>query len=236
MSFADNLQYLRRKNKITQEGLAEELGVSRQSVSKWETGEAYPETEKLIAISEKFGITLDELLRGDIGGKSAAEQTDGQTAMDSEAPVAAGAELAAGGENCTEGKTCADGECKCGKHVSPSLLGSALSSATILACAVVYLCLGLTLDLWHPAWLVFLGGVIVCIWIGSFTDIHQRKKPLKERIGGAVCGSVMIAAVLIYLSIGFTAGIWHPSWVVFIVAVGVCAVVGALTNAGGNGE
>lgn len=46
MSFAENLQTLRKRDKITQEELADKLQVSRQSVSKWETGEAYPETEK----------------------------------------------------------------------------------------------------------------------------------------------------------------------------------------------
>ncbi len=66
MSFAENLQYLRKCNKITQEELADELGVSRQAVSKWETGEAYPETDKLIILCDKFSVTLDELVRGDI--------------------------------------------------------------------------------------------------------------------------------------------------------------------------
>lgn len=66
MSFGENLQYLRKQNKITQEELADFLQVSRQSVSKWETGEAYPETEKLIALSDKFAVTLDALLRGDV--------------------------------------------------------------------------------------------------------------------------------------------------------------------------
>lgn len=66
MAFSENLQYLRRKNKITQEQLADELGVTRQSVSKWETGEAYPETEKLIIICDKFDVSLDALIRGDL--------------------------------------------------------------------------------------------------------------------------------------------------------------------------
>ncbi len=66
MSFSENLQYLRRTNKITQEQLAEELNVSRQSVSKWETGEAYPETEKIIMLCDKFDVTMDALLRGDV--------------------------------------------------------------------------------------------------------------------------------------------------------------------------
>lgn len=222
---ADNLQYLRKKNKITQEELAEELGVSRQSVSKWETGEAYPETEKLITLCDKFGVTLDDLLRGEVN----MEQSDGEAAEE----IGGEPEASADEDKEEEVSPCNHGDCggRCGGHATPSVLGSALSSATILVCALVYLCLGLTLDLWHPAWLVFLGGIIICIWVGCMTDIHQREKTLKERIGGAVCGSVMIAAVLIFLSIGFTLGIWHPTWVVFVVAVGICAVVGVLTNA-----
>ena len=66
MSFAENLQYLRKRDKITQEELAELLQVSRQAVSKWETGDFYPETGKLIILCDKFGVTLDELLRGDV--------------------------------------------------------------------------------------------------------------------------------------------------------------------------
>ncbi len=82
MSFAENLQYLRRKNKITQEQLAEELGVSRQSVSKWETGEAYPETEKLIVLCDKFGVTLDGLLRGDVQGKEESAPCEEEAPQD----------------------------------------------------------------------------------------------------------------------------------------------------------
>ena len=64
MAFCDNLLYLRKKAKITQEDLAAELDVSRQSISKWETGEAYPETDKLIALCDKFGVSMDKLVRG----------------------------------------------------------------------------------------------------------------------------------------------------------------------------
>ena len=63
MSFASKLQEIRLENNISQEGFAEMLGVSRQSVSKWERGKGYPEIDKLIFISERFGISLDELLK-----------------------------------------------------------------------------------------------------------------------------------------------------------------------------
>lgn len=74
MSFAENLQYLRKREKITQEELSEELNVSRQSVSKWETGEAYPETEKIIILCDKFNVTMDELMRGRVDKENCAEE------------------------------------------------------------------------------------------------------------------------------------------------------------------
>ena len=63
MTFGDKLSALRREQNYTQEQLADLLGVSRQSVSKWESGAAYPETEKLIRLSTLFNCSLDYLLR-----------------------------------------------------------------------------------------------------------------------------------------------------------------------------
>ena len=62
MKFCDKLQKIRRENNVTQEQLAEKLGVSRQAVSKWESDQAYPDTEKLIQISKIFNVSLDELI------------------------------------------------------------------------------------------------------------------------------------------------------------------------------
>jgi transcriptional regulator with XRE-family HTH domain len=64
MEFGSKLQKLRKDKGLSQEALAEMLGVSRQSVSKWESGGAYPEIEKLIILSEIFGVTLDSLVKG----------------------------------------------------------------------------------------------------------------------------------------------------------------------------
>ena len=66
MNFAENLQTIRRKNQLSQEALAEMLGVSRQAVSKWELGEGYPEVEKLLILSQKLNISLDSLMGGEI--------------------------------------------------------------------------------------------------------------------------------------------------------------------------
>ena len=67
MNLGANLQYLRKLHGgITQEKLAERMGVSRQTVSKWETGEAYPELDKLLELSSLFSCTLDALLKEDM--------------------------------------------------------------------------------------------------------------------------------------------------------------------------
>ena len=66
MSFAENLQTIRKNNQLSQEELAEMLGVSRQAVSKWELGEGYPEVEKLIILSNKLNVSLDSLMGGSI--------------------------------------------------------------------------------------------------------------------------------------------------------------------------
>ncbi len=66
MSLSENLQNLRKIKNMSQEELAEKLNVSRQAVSKWEGGNGYPETEKIIAICEIFDCSMDELVKGKI--------------------------------------------------------------------------------------------------------------------------------------------------------------------------
>ena len=62
LSIGQKIQGYRVKNRFSQETLAEKLGVSRQSVSKWELGQALPEVDKIIAMSKLFSISTDELL------------------------------------------------------------------------------------------------------------------------------------------------------------------------------
>ncbi len=67
MSFADNLQSIRKEKKISQEELAEKIGVSRQAISKWEQGSGYPETEKLLILAQELNVSLDYLMLGETG-------------------------------------------------------------------------------------------------------------------------------------------------------------------------
>ena len=63
--FGENLTYLRKMNKLSQEELAEKLDVSRQTLSKWETGESLPDIEKCQLLAAIFDVSLDELVSYD---------------------------------------------------------------------------------------------------------------------------------------------------------------------------
>lgn len=66
MAFSENLQFIRAQAGVTQEHLAEQLEVSRQSVSKWEGGQSFPEMDTLLRICDLYDVDLDTLLRGSV--------------------------------------------------------------------------------------------------------------------------------------------------------------------------
>ena len=66
MAFPENLQFIRAQAGVTQEQLAEQLDVSRQSVSKWEGGQSFPEMDTLLRICDLYDVNLDTLLRGSV--------------------------------------------------------------------------------------------------------------------------------------------------------------------------
>ena len=87
MKLCEKIQYLRNKNRMSQETLAEKCFVSRQSISKWEMDISLPETEKLLELSRIFGVTIDVLLKDELTvdgvkeknscGESLANENDG---------------------------------------------------------------------------------------------------------------------------------------------------------------
>lgn len=75
MEFNNKLYELRKQKGFSQEELASRLNVSRQTVSKWEVGDSTPDMEKLVAISDLFGISLDELVLDKAPEPAPAPQT-----------------------------------------------------------------------------------------------------------------------------------------------------------------
>lgn len=86
MAFEKNLQVLRAARRMTQEQLAMLVGVSRQAISKWESGKAYPEMDKLLILCDLFDVTLDDLVLGDVTRerKTVAADDDGAGPADTD--------------------------------------------------------------------------------------------------------------------------------------------------------
>ncbi len=319
MIFAKNLQYLRKRDKITQEDLADRLGVSRQSVSKWETGEAYPETEKLIALCDLFAVSLDDLMRRDISQTDADEQT--ATARTAEAD---GRDYAAHMNRFSRGMALGVGSILFGvaaclllsgfKQYGPhgelfAVLGAVAVLLFVAAAVFLFVIHGMAHDRFqkeHPvienpfseeeskafakkfsiavacfvsailltvaalivvsalleegiiavspnrkdevscytvacffAVLAFLVGGLVYFGIqfSKYDIASYNKQTERERASGAprlesaVNGVIMLTAAALYLVIGFVWELWHPGWIVFPVGGILCAIVDMILDA-----
>ena len=77
MALGEKLARLRKARGMSQEQLAEALGVSRQAVSKWELGEAVPDVSRVVAMSELFGVSTDYLLKDGSGEAGQAAGSGG---------------------------------------------------------------------------------------------------------------------------------------------------------------
>lgn len=82
MKFHEKLISMRKAEGLSQEELGAELGVSRQTVSKWESGQSYPDFQRLVLLSDYFGLTLDELVR-DIDVQEVREKNKSEEKIDS---------------------------------------------------------------------------------------------------------------------------------------------------------
>ena len=78
MTFPEKLQLIRKHHDLSQEELAEKLGVTRQTVSRWEAGQSMPDIEKILIISKAFSVSTDYLLNDEIDN-STSTLTDYQT-------------------------------------------------------------------------------------------------------------------------------------------------------------
>jgi len=82
MTFSEKLKYLRKEKGVSQEELAKVIHVTRQSVSKWETGTAYPDMEKMKILSDFYKISIDDLMDTENGIMGGDQEEDDQEDLD----------------------------------------------------------------------------------------------------------------------------------------------------------
>lgn len=141
---SENLYALRHKSGLSQEQLAEKIGVSRQAISKWETGASAPDLEKLRALSECFGVTLDQLA----GAKPAGGGTDALPGGEEPAgptPRADGSTPPGGTSRAETGPACAGMDAPQNERAKtgpgPALRAAGQSRLGVFLCAAGGVCL-----------------------------------------------------------------------------------------------
>lgn len=296
MSFGENLQYLRKAYDLTQEALAEQMEVSRQTVSRWESDGVFPEMDKVVRLCDLFHVNMDDLLRGSVEDACANDLEDYnrefdrfsllialatgllifgvaamlflQSRMQSESPLAMIPLFAAlivsvaiyivAGINHDRFRT--EHPTIHGQHLAAEVQAFKRRFPVLIAAPTCFLLLGLML-------LVLLGeqadaggwgdaltaGLLVCIALAVpvfiYAGIQKEKYDLdaynrtrggktpvskREQLSSAICGVIMLAATAIFLVLGFLKGLWHPGWIVFPVGGIVCGVVNVMLNVGGD--
>ena len=160
MSLGTNISRLRAEHHLSQGDLAEALAVSRQSVSKWETDSSVPDLDKLVKLSQVFGVTLDELVTGEAG--SAAEEAPLET------PATPAAQAVVSGR--MPGRKIAGILLFCMAFLAfliPTVLGGILTGLLLavpfLVCGIICFLARKRPGLWC-AWAVYLLAYIICYY------------------------------------------------------------------------
>ena len=189
------LKDLRVKNKYSQEKLGELLGLSRQSISKWEQGYAVPDTENLLKLSELYGVSVDTLLK-------CVEQEDESEAENvskvSEAPHTA--------EEAEQSTEQSNGEFPAkAEKTAKKKRGWFFVSYPVLA-VIAYAIIGAKFKTvgWATGWITLLTIPLFYTGVIAF----EKKKPI------IVCYPVL--ALIAFLIGGFFYSLWHPMWIIFL--------------------
>ena len=205
MTIGEKIQNLRKQRGMSQEQLAEALGVSRQAVSKWEAGQSVPDIDKIISICDYFGVTTDYILRN-------AEMTESQH------------EVAQNAYNISEKEL--DENIK--KKQQSALL---LAIAIVLYILCVVPVIIIENDVGTVLMFVMVAVATGIIVYRSTLNQKNKDDEDKEKKGKnenptlkAVKSCVWAVAVLVYFAISFWSSAWYITWLVF-------PITGAITDA-----
>jgi len=198
MNLSEKIQQLRKQNEISQEQLAEKLNVTRQAISKWETGECLPDIENVLQLSDIFGVSVDYLLKN---------QPEPTPVPVDEKPFS---DVAANNSYTNEDLALADelddrSSKSWGRFDFTIEGGEGIKSAIYPLATLAYLVMGIYWGLWHPGWIVFLFA-----WL--LTEVISFFKTGRFNV------SIYSIAAIAFLGVGFFTGHWRHTWLFFVVA------------------
>jgi len=199
IEIANRLFELRKKNGLSQEELAEKIGVSRQAVSKWERAESSPDTDNLIQLAQLYQMSLDELL-------FTTEPVGRNDAMQAGQIPASGDGIHIADKDGTELHIDRTG-LRINVKEESNEHKDAFPIVPIVVVAI-YLVMGFVFSLWHPGWLVFFAIPIFYEFVAMSSAEGPRSK--------ANLFPMAPICVAVFLLLGFLCDLWHPAWIVFL--------------------
>lgn len=206
MSIGAKIQTLRKQKGMSQEQLAETLGVSRQAVSKWEAEQSIPDIDKIIAICDYFGVTTDYILRD-------AELSQPE-------PVVQYTYNTGDFDEVTDNTE---------KRKKSALL-LAIAIMLYILCVLPPIIFEDTLGIVIMFVMIAVAtGMIVYRAITNSKDKKEdaeQKKPENPTLK-AVKSGVWAVAVVIYFAISFSSGAWYSTWLVFPITGAIADVIEA---------
>jgi len=226
IEIANRLVEWRKQNRLSQEELAEKIGVSRQAVSKWERAESSPDTDNLIELARLYNISLDELLytAEPVGGEipettqepeapEADTQADAQTAPDGEAvpaePERAVISIGPAGIKIAPLR----------RRFMQNPKWRALWRVPVpLIVTAIYLLMGFCLHLWHPGWIIFY-AIPSYYFCAAMHVVEGLRKKL-------FLFPITFVCLTVFFLLGFYGRLWHPAWVVFLLIPAYYSLVG----------
>ena len=222
IEIANRLIELRMKSGLSQEELADRLGLSRQAVSKWERAEASPDTDNLICLARIYGVSLDDLLNTDESIEDIARNVKEERAsLRGPAGVRLTDDEGQAIECDDEGITIVDkdGERltidearkKYKKYDGHKSKGwqvaiTVTTSVLMLLAIITYLLLGFYVPYygWSACWIV----ILIPIIIASILEAIEKRNPNKF--------AFPVLIVCVYIALGMFFELWHPLWILFL--------------------
>lgn len=227
IEIANRLIELRKRRGLSQEALAQELGISRQAVSKWERAESSPDTDNLILLAKLYGVSLDELLKlndEDVENLKKQSNSNEDKSKDTQNIVHIGCdgihivddddEIHVGWNGVhIVNKNESDSRFDWGDDIIYDIDGAEKNKRKIvfldyipygIVAIIVFLCLGFIQGVWHPSWLILL---TIPIYDSLATVLR------KKRISSF---NYPLLTTVIFLYIGFEYSVWHPTWTIFL--------------------
>lgn len=232
IEIADRLIQLRKKHGLSQEELADKLGLSRQAVSKWERAEASPDTDNLICLAKLYGVSLDELISTDEDVETIVKEQvkreepekDQVRLTDDESQTLVIKDNHIHAYN-KDGKEVKREQYRDKFEKVLALIDCCLSTITL----IVYIFLGVFLHWWAQGWVFFFVPEIVCSIIRA---IHRRN-PNKVNITFI---SLFIFFFVCMVVPGLSAHLWHPMWTVFLLIPIYHSLFGTINKVRGKSE